>query len=114
MRISDWSSDVCSSDLQSDLCSLRPISLRGIFMANQLLVTRPPRPPAATTKAPQHEPASPDLRRDVCPHAGGSPSSFPRPIHPTSDRKRVRVRKRVSISVRLGGRSHMNIHKIIR
>src|SRR3546814_4806949 len=66
---------------QSDLCSLRPISLRRIFMANQLSVTRPPRPAAATTKAPQHEPASPDQRRDVCPHAGGSPSSFPRPIH---------------------------------
>src|SRR3546814_10469774 len=84
MRISDWSSDVCSSDLprliraawtlrkrQSDLCSLRPISLRRIFMANQLSVTSPPRPAAATTKAPQHEPASPDQRRDVCPHAGG-------------------------------------------
>src|SRR3546814_5729677 len=76
MRISDWSSDVCSSDLprliraawtlrkrQSDLCSLRPISLRRIFMANQLSVTRPPMPAAATTKAPQHEPASPDQRR---------------------------------------------------
>src|SRR3546814_19655341 len=90
MRISDWSSDVCSSDLprliraawtlrkrQSDLCSLRPISLRRIFMPNQLSVTRPPRPAAATTQATQHEPASTDQPRAVCPHPGSAPSSFP-------------------------------------
>src|SRR3546814_15705473 len=138
MRISDWSSDVCSSDLstfrrspslsrepsassspsrrktiasaqvtgaaphrrcsapdtvprliraawtlrkrQSDLCSLRPVSLSRIFLANQLSVIRPPRPPAATTKAPKHEPAHPNQRRDVLPHGGGSNSSSPRLI----------------------------------
>src|SRR3546814_6916636 len=98
MRISDWSSDVCSSDLQSDLCSLRPISLPRIFMANQLSVTRPPRPAAATTKAPQHEPASPDQRRDVCPHAGGSPSSFTRPIHRRSEEHTSELQSLMRIS----------------
>src|SRR3546814_4455074 len=83
---------------QSDLCSLRPISLRRIFMANQLSVTRPPRPAAATTKAPQHEPASPDQRRDVCPHAGGSPSSFPRPIHRRSEEHTSELQSLMRIS----------------
>src|SRR3546814_9799253 len=43
-------------------------------------------------KAPQHEPASPDQRRDVCPHAGGSPSSFPRPIHRSGAHCRISAR----------------------
>src|SRR3546814_18443576 len=68
---------------QSDLFSLRRISMRSIFMENPLTVTTPPSPSAATQKPPQRETASPAHRSEVCHHADGPHSSFHRQIHPS-------------------------------
>src|SRR3546814_16443857 len=84
MRISDWSSDVCSSDLHGRWCpgSLKP---RGRFRPG-----RTPRTPTATGAG--GAPPSRNLRSRER-HRGGS-----------EDRKSVEEGKSVSIRVDLGGR----------
>src|SRR3546814_15852236 len=82
MRISDWSSDVCSSDLSSLSPSPAP---------------RPPLPPS-TSSARSARPATPSPAPD---------RSRPSAPATSSDRKNVVEGKRVAVRVDLGGRRHI-------
>src|SRR3546814_13278969 len=107
MRISDWSSDVCSSDLPAPIPPPRP----------------PPSsacPPAASPSAygpsggsddlpaPGHRPDAPrrrHLRPD--PRAARHPQQHHHRPRPPADRKSVVQGKRVSVRVDLGGRRNI-------
>src|SRR3546814_10709557 len=85
MRISDWSSDVCSSDLASRAAAGRRA---GLFRGP------PAEPAAASLDARRGPPLRPVLRRAAVPGH--------RPHH--GDRKSVGSGKSVSVRVDLGGR----------
>src|SRR3546814_11153462 len=84
MRISDWSSDVCSSDLA--------ISRNG---PSGRVTCRPRRPLSSSTSSRLPPPRSP-----ISPSASGMPATTP----PAEDRKSVVEGKSVSVRVDLGGR----------
>src|SRR3546814_15559848 len=92
MRISDWSSDVCSSDLQVDL----PTEI--------LLDTNPRARRRATLRVGRGGHQRPDQRAQV-PH-GGMVADPQRDgvVYPGEDRKSVVSGKSVSVRVDLGGR----------
>src|SRR3546814_14970338 len=113
MRISDWSSDVCSSDLGCELAGAR-IGI-GLLPHHRL----PARPAAAHAEGARRLPAARDLRRALprgrapagpagtgLPAAGVARTRPPRTVKgpPCQDGKSVVEVKMVSVRVDLGGR----------
>src|SRR3546814_13419379 len=102
MRISDWSSDVCSSDLVFAISSasarlLRPKSKRTVLSANSTKCSylQKKTPPPRTLKVAAH--------RSVSSSIALAPSER-LPVRKTSDRKSGVSGKSVSVRVDLGGR----------
>src|SRR3546814_12977169 len=95
MRISDWSSDVCSSDLSGRRPSLRQ---HGLLARGRVGIDVPPRSPL--DKGPARRLARGSLLKEEVEEVG----QFDRRLARDLDRKSVGWGKRVSVRVDLGGR----------
>src|SRR3546814_17421261 len=97
MRISDWSSDVCSSDLPQESVTAQPVGTAPVPHAappGQVDVAAPQSPPPAVTP----------------PGAVPAPLAPPAPI--AADRKSVVSGKSVSVRSDPGGRRHIKKKRI--
>src|SRR3546814_19608319 len=105
MRISDWSSDVCSSDLQA------MGALHAVYAAERARHADR----AALVAADGHlDLAGTDQRAAARRRAAGRLAHLPRIMHRTGDRKIVVEGKIVSVRVDLGGRRILKKkHKLI-
>src|SRR3546814_11041430 len=100
MRISDWSSDVCSSDLLPD--ALAPRMLRKPLRPAP--EWRPPRRQHHGLPARDRPPRRSQIRHQDPPRHSVDRQVMDRKPQPPGDRKSVVSGKRVSVRVELGGR----------
>src|SRR3546814_14324210 len=116
MRISDWSSDVCSSDLLRELDVLQRLA-RKLAEAVLLLPVAQPIivavPPVEALRQLPHRriPPRPNLRQNTLHHPPTRTVSGR--LHPRTTRKRAATGKRVSVSVVPGGRRILKKHQIL-
>src|SRR3546814_3430815 len=85
MRMSDWSSDVCSSDLPALPLSYRPPPVEGSPIADRPLALQALMPKCAAERLPENHPVMQASRRA---------SSYDQALHPTSRKKRANLRRR--------------------
>src|SRR3546814_11582936 len=132
MRISDWSSDVCSSDLPARECPPRPQRLartrkaaerprrdgargdrRGCLCRRGAAPSGADRRPAAARATDRHGRGAQPSRKPALasPQHAAGPQACARDALPPTDRTRVESGKGVPVSVELGGRRNMKQKK---
>src|SRR3546814_17053266 len=108
MRISDWSSDVCSSDLSRHLVVLvLALLLPGCATTDTAQTSVAPVAASATPSSAPATPVDDAAQAGASPHqhaAPPQPPALPSPVVVPLDRKSVVLGKRGSVRVDLGGR----------